>query len=158
MKLEYMIQYFDLLSQIIQEKDIAPWNIFNMDETGRQLHPQRCKSLMRASQKTGFLRKHGDKAETISIIECICANGTALVPTVIFKGVNIMTSWLTEIHAYNDFRPNIACSPNGWTDNELAMHWLRDFIVQIQFAQGTKLLLLDGILLKSSENRIEESR
>jgi len=44
MKLEYMIQYFDLLSQIIQEKNIAPWNIFNMDETGCQLHPQRCKS------------------------------------------------------------------------------------------------------------------
>jgi len=138
-----MREYFALYTEILETKAIVPENIYNMDETGRQLHPKACKSLMRAKHKPTFLRKNGDKAETISIIECICADGTVLNPTVIFKGQYIMQSWFEEIRNYDDFQPNVACSPNGWTDNGLALLWLHDFIRQTEGKQGYKLLLVE---------------
>ncbi|SAM69831.1 uncharacterized protein UBRO_20465 [Ustilago bromivora] len=110
--------YFDVLEKTISEYRILPKNIFNMD-------------------KTGFLIGQ--------MIECIGAQGTKPPPMVIFWGKNHMQGWYHNHTAAKDWV--FATSQNGWTDNELALHWLKDCFNKHtkQRAQGKyQLLILDG--------------
>lgn len=61
--------------------------------------------------------------ETITIIECICGDGTTLLPTYIFqsKKPGVRDAWV-----HNDpLKAHYATSPNGWTDSELDMAGLQ---------------------------------
>jgi hypothetical protein len=80
--------------------------------------------------------------ENVTTIECICANGTSLRPLVIFKGQRIQQSWIDGDPLGADY----AATPNGWTDNNIAVDWLEK-----TFDEQTKdnypscrLLILDG--------------
>jgi hypothetical protein len=100
---------------------------------------------MKAHGKHAFIRRNGDKAETISIIECISATGEVLNPIIIFKGKKIMTAWTDDIKEYQTvFRPNIAVSPNGWIDRSLGYKWEQTFVHAMKNRPGNKLLLFDG--------------
>ncbi|THV02151.1 hypothetical protein K435DRAFT_654021, partial [Dendrothele bispora CBS 962.96] len=46
--------------------------------------------------------------ELITVIDCICSDGTVLPPFIIMKGA-----------------PFFAASPNGWTDSELHVEWMK---------------------------------
>ncbi|KIJ34366.1 hypothetical protein M422DRAFT_137152, partial [Sphaerobolus stellatus SS14] len=48
--------------------------------------------------------------ENVTALVTICAEGTVLQPTIIFKHKNLQ----------------FACSPYGWTDSELTMKWMVD--------------------------------
>jgi hypothetical protein len=37
---------------------------------------------------------HPGRQEWVSIVECICADGTFINPLVIFKGQNVLQSWV----------------------------------------------------------------
>ncbi|KAJ1576820.1 hypothetical protein NDA14_004209 [Ustilago hordei] len=66
-------------------------------------------------------------------------------PMVIFWGKNHMQGWYHNHTAAKDWV--FATSQNGWTDNELALHWLKDCFDKHtkQRAQGKYwLLILDG--------------
>ena len=62
--------------------------------------------------------------EFISLLACICADGSKLPPALIYKGEShdLISSWLgvfTEEHnAY------FASSSNGWSSDELELQWL----------------------------------
>ncbi|SAM81050.1 uncharacterized protein UBRO_20591 [Ustilago bromivora] len=110
--------YFDVLEKTIAKYRILAENIFNMD-------------------KTGFLIGQ--------MIECIGARGTKPSPMVIFWGKNHMQGWYCNHTAAKDWV--FATSQNGWTNNELALHWLKDCFDKHtkQRAQGKyRLLILDG--------------
>ncbi|SPC66752.1 uncharacterized protein UHOD_11418 [Ustilago sp. UG-2017b] len=110
--------YFDALEKTIAEYRILPKNIFNMD-------------------KAGFLIGQ--------MVECIGAQGTKPPPMVIFRGKNHMQGWYHNHTAAKDWV--FATSQNGWTNNELALHWLKDCFDKHtkQRAQGKyQLLILDG--------------
>jgi hypothetical protein len=66
--------------------------------------------------------------EWITIIACICADGLALPPALIYQAVSgkIQDTWLQdfELAIYKAF---FASSASGWTNNELGMAWLRVF-------------------------------
>ena len=62
--------------------------------------------------------------ELITVIDCICANGTVLPPYIIMKGMCPSYSWVKDSEL--DKRSYIAASPNGWTDNELGLSWIKD--------------------------------
>jgi hypothetical protein len=81
--------------------------------------------------------------EWVSIIECIGANGYVLPPFVIFEGQRIQQAW---IDASIDPQTVIQVSPNGWTDNTIALRWLEHFDHHTATrAVGRKrLLILDG--------------
>src|SRR5271170_2158049 len=36
------------------------------------------------------------RQEWITVVECICADGSIIPPMVIFKGKNLMTSWIPQ--------------------------------------------------------------
>jgi len=81
--------------------------------------------------------------EWVTVIEFIGTNNYLVPPFVIFKGKKIQQSW---VDAVTDPRMAIAIGENGWTDQELAIKWLKHFDkYTADLTQGThRLLILDG--------------
>ncbi|KZP07206.1 CENP-B protein, partial [Athelia psychrophila] len=80
----------------------------------------------------------------VTIIECVCADGTAIPPSVVFQGARRDLEWGRD----NPCNASILHSPKGWTDQELGSAWLeRDFEPQTAAKvkpNGYRLLILDG--------------
>jgi hypothetical protein len=60
-----------------------------------------------------------ESRETITVIECVSADGTVLPPLLIYKGKNVQKRWRCK-HALGA-EAAFAASPNGWTDTELSL-------------------------------------
>lgn len=79
----------------------------------------------------------------VTVMECVNAMGTAIKPLVIHAGAEKDAEWIRA-------RPNeahLACSPNGWTDSDAALWWLRE-VFDVETKPTSKeikrLLILDG--------------
>ena len=96
--------------------------------------------------------------EWSTILACICADGTAVKPGIIYAGKRDLRSGWVE-HIEPEKHPVfLATSPTGWTNNELGLAWLEQV-----FDRGTKakarssyrLLILDGHSRHASNDFIE---
>ncbi|KAG9127710.1 hypothetical protein FRC07_010633, partial [Ceratobasidium sp. 392] len=122
-----------------------------MDEKGYQIG-------VSGSEKVIVLRRHdgrqdghaggvkqGGNRETITCIDCICGNGSVLSPFIIMKGKYVLKQWSEGSHLPPD--THWACSPTGWTNNELGQAWIKVFNEQTRHKVqdgGWRLLILDG--------------
>ncbi|KZL63049.1 transposase, partial [Colletotrichum tofieldiae] len=109
---------------------IKPANRYNMDETGI-LEGKGSNGLVLGRAETKSVRKKqpGSRA-WVSIIECISAEGRALLPLVIYKGKSVQQQWFPL-----DLSPldgwEFTATENGWTTDETAVEWLhRVFLPQ----------------------------
>lgn len=144
--------YFELLRDKIDQYDIQLRLTYNMDEKGFLIGIlSRVKRIFsRSRYETGELKQiiQDGNREWITIIACICADGTALTLSLIYQAVsdNIQDTWL------QDFDPNIyqACftsSPTGWTNSELGLQWLIqvfDRETKQKARKAYRLLIFDG--------------
>ena len=84
------------------------------------------------------------RQEWVTAIECICADGTVLPPYVIFKGMNIMTNWITS---KNTAQWRFACNSKVWTSNEVGVDWLKlhfEPLTRNKANGGGRVLICDG--------------
>ena len=67
----------------------------------------------------------GGDRQTVTSIDCICADGTVLPPMIIMKGKYVQKSWIEN----SPLPPGTrwAASPSGWTDNELGVNYIKAF-------------------------------
>ena len=104
---ERLQQWFADLEKVITEYNIKPENIYNMDETGFSIGEKeagRCIINVQVRQK--YQAKPG-RQEWVSVVECICADGTVVPPLVIFKAENLSTQWIpANIHGHWRFSCN----------------------------------------------------
>ena len=152
--------FFDMLTEVIEKYGILPENLYNMDEKGLQLGiGARATAMINRDQKTAYSVEDGNR-ELVTVIETICADGSILHPSVIFQGVRRNSEWGRNnpcnarfvLFQHERSRPyklvnSISISPNGWTDQELGIAWLRnDFnpATQDKAAGHYRLLILDG--------------
>jgi hypothetical protein len=83
------------------------------------------------------------------LIASICANGSALPPSLIYQGesYDLQDTWLDE---FNDSaqRAFFACSKNGWSDDTLGLEWLRHVFDRTTREKTSirdrRLLIVDG--------------
>ncbi|CAE7221020.1 hypothetical protein PTTW11_11369 [Pyrenophora teres f. teres] len=112
----------------MKDYDIAAENTYNTDEKGFMLGiTARSKQVFtRAIWEQNERRaaiQDGNR-EWISVIACICGDGSSLPPGIIYEGkAGIQSSWVC------DLQPNlqevfIAHSTSGWINNELGFAWL----------------------------------
>ena len=88
--------------------------------------------------------------EWISLLACICMDGTKLPPGVIYQALtgNLQDSWLEDYNP-KDQEAFFASSPNGWTSDQLGYAWLTRVFDQNTRQKARKgrdwrLLILDG--------------
>lgn len=85
--------FFDILKEVLHKYNIPVENIYNMDEKGVQLGVgQRVYALVQRSQETVNQIEDGNR-ELVTIIEAVCADGSVIPPSVVFKGVKRDLEW-----------------------------------------------------------------
>jgi len=78
------------------------------------------------------------------VIECICGDGTAISPLVIFKGENLQTAWIP-----NDMEKSwkFTCNTKGWTCDKIGEEWFTQCFKPMSSAKADgkkRLLVCDG--------------
>jgi hypothetical protein len=85
--------FYDILGAVVEEFGIKPENTWNMDEKGVQLGiGVKVAAIIDRDQSTVYSVEDGNR-ELVTIIEAVCADGKALVPSVIFQGVRRNLEW-----------------------------------------------------------------
>ena len=104
----------------------------------------------KASYKRKLSRQasHDGNREWITLVACICADGTALPPGLIFaaESQNTQSTWVSAIDK-KKHRVSTAVSPYGWSNDDAGLAWLDQVFKPetLRKAHGKwRLLLLDG--------------
>ena len=96
-------------------------------------------------KKKAILKSPQSRAWT-SFIEAVTADGRTLTPAIIFKGKELQNQWfLQEFEKSANW--HYITSPKGWTDNQIALAWLRGvYLPETKPADESdaRLLILDG--------------
>jgi DDE superfamily endonuclease/Tc5 transposase DNA-binding domain/helix-turn-helix, Psq domain len=141
---ERLQQYFDELEKVVAEYKILPKDKYNMDESGYAIGEiEASKCIINANIRQQFQSKPG-RQEWVTSVECICADGTALPPLIIFKGTKLSTRWV-DGNIPEDWK--FACNTKGWTSNEHGIKWLRECfepLTREKAAGKYRLLICDG--------------
>lgn len=85
--------WFGLVKTHIVDLDILPHNIYGMDESGFPPSNQGTDRVIRRRGSKTQRKQGSTNRGNVTAIVTICADGTALQPTIIFKGLNFMTKW-----------------------------------------------------------------
>jgi hypothetical protein len=84
------------------------------------------------------------RQEWVTVVECICVDGNLIPPLVIFKGEDLMTSWI-PYEVLNKW--HFSSNTKGWTSNIHGEQWLKECFepTTSDKANGRKCLLIcDG--------------
>jgi hypothetical protein len=87
---------FTELGEVLDEKEI-PWaNVYNMDEKGVQRgggrRVQALKYFVPRNRRPKYRLRSGN-LELVTIIECVCADGSSLTPGFVFPGKEFQPEW-----------------------------------------------------------------
>ncbi len=74
------------------------------------------------------------------MIECIRVIGGDIPPFLIHKGKHILQDLVELIH---HSRATLACSNNGWSNDEIGLEWLKHFNKHTRPVGAYRLLILD---------------
>jgi DDE superfamily endonuclease/Tc5 transposase DNA-binding domain len=137
-------KWFDAVKMVVDRFDIEVENIYNMDETGFSMGTMDCTRVIVDTSVRTKWQAHPGRKEWVTIVECICADGTSILPLVIFKGVNPLSNWIPRALRDNWY---FSANSKGWTTNLHGLEWLiRVFDPQTRDkAKGKRrLLICDG--------------
>ncbi|KAF7565281.1 hypothetical protein PtrM4_047150 [Pyrenophora tritici-repentis] len=144
--------YFELLHSKMKEYNVEPSHIFNMDEKGFMIGVTgRSKRVFdkRIYDRKGVTAAVQDGSrEWVTVLACICSDGTALSPALIFQSAAgaLQSSWTDAINK-EKHQFFIGSSPSGWTNNDIGLAWLKEVFereTRWKARSGYRLLLLDG--------------
>lgn len=91
---ENVKDWFKLYHETIQLEEITPERTFQMDEVGFMLGIGRKEKVVGAKGVRVQHTQRSGNRELITLLSTICGDGTALTPTVIFKGKNLLHCWI----------------------------------------------------------------
>ena len=141
---ERLTKWFEDLRTTIEEFNIRPKNMYNMDESGfaiGDVEPSR--RIINTKIREHFQAKPG-RQEWVTVVECICADGSVISPLIIFKAENLSREWIPAL-VHNSWR--FSCNIKGWTSNQHGIEWLRRCFEPMtrEKANGEyRLLICDG--------------
>ena len=96
-------------------------------------------------KRKAFLKGSQSRAWT-SFIEAVTADGRLLKPGIIFKGKELQQQWFVdEFKMIADWY--YITSDNGWTDNHIAVEWLKEVYLpqtRPEDESDARLIILDG--------------
>jgi hypothetical protein len=92
-----------------------------MDETGIMLSALGSLKVLVGRDDLRNYRGAGVERTMITTVECICADGQALSPLIIWPSVTQVSSWTS--HETPGWR--FACSENGCMDSRINLEWIQ---------------------------------
>ncbi|RDB18745.1 hypothetical protein Hypma_014628 [Hypsizygus marmoreus] len=115
--------WFDAVQKNVVDEHVPVENQYSMDETNLMEGMSRKVCMLGRHGHHVAYKRQGWSRRTITVTEVICADGTVLPPTIIFRGVKLLKSW----GLVNPLDANIARAKKGYTNKALNASWLRIF-------------------------------
>jgi hypothetical protein len=144
--------WFQILAIKIDKYGIEEKNMYNMDEKGFMIGI--VGRTKRVFDKSTYHSKEVRESlsdgtrKWITTVGCICADGTALPPGLIFlsKNSTLQSSWVATIQAaqHDVF---VSSSPKGWSSEKVGMAWLEQVFercTKAKSGRSWRLLIADG--------------
>lgn len=136
-------QYYQNLQRVIQENDIPPEDLWNMDETGFRIGVGKDQLIVTKRTRAHYFGIPENR-ESATAIEAISAHGEVIPVFLILSGQMHMASWyqLPELDPDTVIRP----TPTGYSNDVISLEWLQHFDRHsARTSRGSKrLLILDG--------------
>ncbi|KAE9407650.1 hypothetical protein BT96DRAFT_809152, partial [Gymnopus androsaceus JB14] len=119
------MKHFELLQSLIDESGIPIRNLLNEDEVGTQRGGGRNNALQElffwSEEDRSRYKLKSDELELVTILECVCADGTAPVkPCFVFPGKLFAKDWMTV-----DPEILLATTETGWTNDDVYIAWFK---------------------------------
>jgi len=119
--------------------------MYNMDESGIRIGQGKKEKVLVIYNKAA--RCEAGKAfsyKTVIITETICADGHVIPPLIIFKGKTYQMRWYSETTIPNSY--TIGVSDTAYTNNEIALEWIKYFnlYTQNRTKGAYRLLIFNG--------------
>ena len=92
---EKIREWFDSIGNVLQDPAILPENVYNMDETGVMLSMLSSVKVLVGKDDLRGYRGAGVKRTMVTAIECISADGRALLPLIIWPASTHRSNWTT---------------------------------------------------------------
>jgi hypothetical protein len=89
-------EYFRMLKEVREKYDIPDEQVYGADETGIQSGIGMTERVIGPAEAKIQHQQRSGTRENITVLPTICADGTSLAPTVIYKGEAFQTKWLQE--------------------------------------------------------------
>ena len=136
-------RWFDLVQATRQKWGIVDDDIYNFDETGFIMGKIGSQLVITGSEGYGKKKRvQPGNREWVTAIQGVGASGRRLPPFVVFAGKVLIDVWFKALPT--DWVLEV--SPNGGTNNQLALAWLEHFNTYIKsYTVGRyRLLIIDG--------------
>lgn len=103
--------------------------------------------MTREEYKSGRIRyvQQDGNREFISLLACVCADGTALPPALIYQGKSgdLQNTWMEDLK--EEDQAYFTSAANGWSSNALGLAWLHRFEQDTRHkGSRRRLLIVDG--------------
>ncbi|KAF5848074.1 hypothetical protein GGP41_009307 [Bipolaris sorokiniana] len=118
---EKIVEWFNVISQVLQDPCVLPENVYNMDEIGVMLSMLGSAKVLVGKNDGQVSRGAGVKRTMVTAIECISADGRALLPLIIWPASTHHSKWTT----HETPRWHYAHSENGYNDSKISLEWLK---------------------------------
>jgi hypothetical protein len=138
-----VVDWFQVIGRELQDPEIDPWNVYNMDETGIMLCMLNSVKVLVGKNDARNYRGAGVRRSMVTAIECISADGWSLDPMIIWPAKTHRSHWTT----YPTPGWHYACSESGYTDSRISLEWLRrvfDPQTKALADQKPRVLICDG--------------
>ena len=134
--------WFSLVQTMKEKYSIADEDTWNFDESGFLMGKITSQLVVAGSEKPGKAKKlqPGD-CEWVTLIQAVGATGKRIPPFIIFAGKVLISTWF-ELGIPRNWI--IQVSPNGWTNNNLALAWLKHFNTHAKPIGIYRMLVIDG--------------
>jgi hypothetical protein len=135
------VEYFNRLRETIVQYGIPPEDIWNMDETGFRIGVGKDQFIV-TKRKRLHLFGMPENRECATAIECISAAGIVIPAFLILTGQVHMDQWyrLDEL----DPLTKITMSSSGYSNDQIALSWIKHFNEHAITTSAYRLLILDG--------------
>ena len=88
--------WFNVLYQTIDEFGISWKNIYNCNESGFGVGKRKKMQVVIDTDVKQSYQGEPGRQEWVTVMDCICADGSSISPLIIFKGENLSKSWLPK--------------------------------------------------------------
>lgn len=151
---ERIEKFFLALGRVVEENNLQPDHIWNMDETGMTLAHKPGKIVAEKGAKTVHA-KCSTMRQLVTVIACANASGTTIPPHFIIPGktkrsLNGYDSEYLQKTQINN--ANISLSESGWTKDGIGRLWFESTFLPSIGQHRPQLLVCDG---HSSHNNVE---
>lgn len=137
------VEWFQIIGKVLQDAAVLPENVYNMDETGVMLSKLGSVKVLVGKDDRRDYRGAGMKRTMVTAVECISADGRALLPLIIWPASTHRSNWTT----YPTPGWHYGFSESGYNDSKISLEWLmRAFDPQTRdLADGKpRMLICDG--------------